>query len=389
MDRWSSGDPRRAGTAYGVNIVGCILGPLVAGFLLLPHLGERGALVVLAASLLLGILPAPIGATAGVRRPRSGVAILTVAAGAVAALVFLSRGYETAYPGAVTRRDSTATVTAAGQDRSSKVILVNGKGMTLLTPITKMMAHLPLAFRKTSPREALVVCFGMGTTYRSALSWGIETTAVELIPSVPGLMGYFHADGDALLRSPRGHVVIDDGRRFLARSSRMYDAIIIDPPPPVEAAGSSLLYSREFYEAARRRMTADGILQQWLPGGEPIVASTVLKTAMEVFPHVRVFSSIEGWGVHILASMRPIEIATAAELAARMPPEAARDLVEWGPFATPVEQYAHVLTNEIAPGAIVSRAPNAPVLVDDRPLNEYFLVRRLLAAWRTPAVESP
>ena len=32
VDRWSGGDPDRAGMAYAVNVVGCILGPLIAGF---------------------------------------------------------------------------------------------------------------------------------------------------------------------------------------------------------------------------------------------------------------------------------------------------------------------------------------------------------------------
>jgi spermidine synthase len=386
MDLWSAGDPRRAGTAYGFNIVGCILGPLVAGFLLLPSLGERGALVALAAPLLLGALLAPIGAAAGARRHRSAVAVIAVCAAAMGVVTLLTRGYETAYTDPVIRRDFTATVAAVGNDRDTKVIIVNGVGMTRLTPITKMMAHLPLAFRPKPPRHALIICFGMGTTYRSALSWGIETTAVELIPSVPGLMWYFHADGNALLHSPRGHIVIDDGRRFLERSSQLFDAVIIDPPPPLEAAGSSLLYSREFYEAAKRRMTPDGILQQWIPYGDTIVASAFLKAVMATFPHVRTFGSIEGWGVHILASAQPIPNASAQELADRLPPEAARDLVEWGPFARPVDQYAGVLEHEFPPQGLVGLYPDAPVLVDDRPLNEYFFVRRQLAAWRAPAI---
>src|SRR5262249_60948698 len=52
IDRWSLGNPDRAGTAYAVNVVGCILGPLVAGFWLLPQFGERPALVTLAVPLL-------------------------------------------------------------------------------------------------------------------------------------------------------------------------------------------------------------------------------------------------------------------------------------------------------------------------------------------------
>ena len=33
--------PDRAGRAYAVNVLGCILGPLLSGFILLPLVGER------------------------------------------------------------------------------------------------------------------------------------------------------------------------------------------------------------------------------------------------------------------------------------------------------------------------------------------------------------
>jgi len=55
--------------------------------------------------------------------------------------------------------------------------------MTALTPITKFMVHMPLAFHTTPPQSALILCFGMGTTVRSALSWGIETTAGGFSPA--------------------------------------------------------------------------------------------------------------------------------------------------------------------------------------------------------------
>ena len=152
-------------------------------------------------------------------------------------------------------RDRTATVLATG-DGMDKMLLVNGVGMTSLTPITKMMAHFTLSHLQQPPRNALIICFGMGTTFRSAMSWGIPVTVVELVPSVPKLFPYYHPDGAPLLASPRAHIVIDDGRRFLDRSNEKFDAIIIDPPPPLEAAASSLLYSRDFYSLAKQHMTS-------------------------------------------------------------------------------------------------------------------------------------
>ena len=48
VDRWSGGDPDRAGRAYAVNVAGCIAGPLLCGFLLLPQVGERWSVLLFA-----------------------------------------------------------------------------------------------------------------------------------------------------------------------------------------------------------------------------------------------------------------------------------------------------------------------------------------------------
>jgi spermidine synthase len=122
-------------------------------------------------------------------------------------LIFLTKDFATKYPRRIELRDHTATVIATGEGMH-KQLLVNGTGMTELTPITKMMAHLPLAFLPRAPKDALVICFGMGTSFRSMMSWGINVTAVELVPSVPKLFGYFHADGPRpadLTESTDGH----------------------------------------------------------------------------------------------------------------------------------------------------------------------------------------
>lgn len=377
VDRWSAGEPERAGLGYAVNVVGCLLGPLLAGFALLPLVGERSSLLVLAVPLL--ALGVAAGRAVRSGRTEQGPGRPWVVLGAAAAGVLLfaqSRGFESQFRGAVVRRDSTATVMAWRQGMHKR-LMVNGIGMTYLTPITKMMAHLPLALQEAPPRRALVVCLGMGTSFRSALSWGIEASAVELVPSVAGLFGYFHEDGPRLLESPRARVIVDDGRRFLERTRDTYDVVVIDPPPPVSAAGSSLLYSREFYEAVQRRLAPRGIVQQWIPGGEPAVMAAFARAFREAFPHVRVFFSIEGWGLHLLGSDAPIAPASAAVLAGRLPPEAAHDLVEWGPAATPAVQFSLVLDREIPIEAVLARAPGVPALRDDRPINEYYFLRQL------------
>jgi spermidine synthase len=192
------------------------------------------------------------------------------------------------------------------------------------------------------------------------------------------LFSFFHEDGDRLLQSPQSQIEIEDGRFYLERTRSQYDVVVIDPPPPVEAAASSLLYSREFYAAAKPRLRAGGILAQWLPNGDASVQASVAKALKESFPYVRVFPSIEQWGWHFLASESPIPHRTPAELAARLPPRAVADLLEWGPEDTADRQFAVVLHQEIPLDDLIRPSPGTPALQDDRPINEYYLLR----SWR-------
>lgn len=382
VDRWSRGNPNRAGRAYAVNAVGCILGPLLAGFVLLPAVGERWTLVVLALPFFgFGVWSLTSRGSARADESRRALGTLLAAASVASVLlVAFTRDFETLYPGARVRRDYTATSIAVGQGMGRQ-LLVNGIGMTVLTPITKMMAHMPMASLAAPPRNVLVLCFGMGTSFRSALSWNVPVTAVELVPSVPSLFSYFHADGDQLLRSPHARVVIDDARRFLERTPETFDVIIIDPPPPLEAAGSSLLYSTEFYRVALSHLRPGGILEQWLPGGDATVTSAFAQSLRHSFQDVRVFGSMEGWGYHFMASASPMARYPVSTLAGRLPPAAARDLIEWGPTLNVESQFQTVFGRERPIQDLIREDPSAPLLTDDRPVNEYFLLRRIAARW--------
>lgn len=383
VDCWSEGDPHRAGTAYAVNIAGCILGPLIASFCLLPWLSERLSTAALALPLFV------IAGLAAFYKPAEktltkagGSAKLKFVMAAIAAVVIVavSHDYGMQFPHRVVRRDYTATVIATGAGFDRK-ILVNGIGMTRLTPITKFIAHLPLAYMSRPPRNGLVICFGMGTSFRSMMSWGIPTTAVDLVPSVPRMFPYFFSDALELERSPRAHIVIDDGRRFLDGSAQNFDVIVVDPPPPVGAAGSSLLYSREFYSVIKRHLSRDGILQTWYPAGQGDDATTasVTKALVDSFPHVRAFWDLDArqriFGIHYLASMSPLPDTPSSVLASRMPPAAAADLVEWGPEKTAQKQFDLVVPHKLPLQALIGGAPQVPAMSDDRPVNEYYLLR--------------
>jgi predicted membrane-bound spermidine synthase len=375
VDRWSGGDPDRAGRAYAINVLGSILGPLVAGFAVLPWVGAHSGLGILALPLFAVGLFAARNRNGRSRRflKLAPMTLFGVSLAASAPLVLATNSFESVFEDRLELRDYTATVVATGEDMGRR-LLVNGSGMTVLTSLTKIMAHLPLSYLDQPPRKGLVICFGMGTSFRSMLSWGIQTTAVELVPSVPKAFGYYHDDGPALLKLPNAHVVIDDGRRYLERSNEQFDVIVVDPPPPIMAPTSSFLYSGEFYAVLKPHLRPGGIAQIWFPGGDDTVQASVAKALKASFPYVRAYRSIEGWGVHFLARMEPFPAIVDGKLPQTLPDGAAKDLSEWLATA-PQDILANALRREVSLDKLIEAAPTVPAIDDDRPINEYFYLR--------------
>jgi spermidine synthase len=370
IDRFGQGDATRAGRFYAINIAGAILGPLVAGYVLLPLFGIRWATIVLAFPLL--------AALTLIDRSQVGrrFVALTAAAFVAAVAIFVSRAYDdgSLYPRpAEVRRDYAASVVAYGTG-ISKQLLVNAVPITLMATDVKVMAHLPMALHGHA-RKALVICFGMGTTFRSLSAWGVDVTAVDLSPSVIESFGFFYPDASTILANSKNRTVVDDGRRYLMRTGEKFDVITINPPPPVEAAGSSLLYSVQFYDIARKRLAPGGILAQWLLSTEPRIAQSVALALEQSFPHVVAFRG--PLGLHFIASATPLIIPSADELVERMPQTARRDWVEWEAGKSAEAEARDVLSSRVSFASLLPRPDaNVPPLSDDRPYNEYFLLRR-------------
>ena len=375
IDRYARGNPAGAGLSYGINIAGGIIGPLVAAYLLLPTIGVRASLLLLSLPVFLLFISSVRSSVAPKPQARyaaAGFVVLFVVG------IAISRSYDDgtilkSVPHEI-RRDHVASVFAYGEGMR-KGLLVNGVGITHLTPITKIMAHLPLAVNGKA-QNILIICFGMGTTFRSAQSWGIDTTAVELSPSVAQSFGFFFANAPSVLANPKARIVIDDGRRYLMRSGRQFDVITLDPPPPVEAAGSSLLYSTGFYDVVKAHLAPGGILQQWIPGSEEKTLQAVARSLQNSFPYVMAFNSVENEGFHFLASMSPIPKLNPFEFAARLPAGAKADLLEWYPEVSAESMGKAILTREVSLSQILEGSRETQLVTDDRPYNEYFVLRR-------------
>jgi len=380
IDELSEGNPKVAGKAYAANTVGCIIGPLLAAYFLLPILGVRFSLIALSLPFIAYFVYYLRKLWAQNYKYAIFTALVTIALLVGSAGIFLSYEDSIFYRSAVIRRDYAATVISFGEGMKKR-LLVNGIGMTALTTITKFMAHVPLAIPGKKPESALIICLGMGTTFRSAASWGIRATAVELIPSVRDTFGFYFKDAHEILESPKVQIVIDDGRRFLKRTSEKFDIITIDPPPPVESSGSGLLYSEEFYQVLKDRLKEGGIVQQWIPGGDEMTIPAVTKAIHTVFPFVHIFHSFEGWGYHFFASTHSFDMPDIETFVCRLPAKATADFIEWEAGKNAGTLYKEMLKREVPIESILSPDVNFSV-TDNRPINEYFLIRRIHKKFR-------
>lgn len=375
IDTYSRGEPEKAGSAYAYNIAGCIVGPLIAGFAFLPMLSEPISIFLFSLPWLIVCIFSPSSKNFTLH-PAMKVMVISIVGIVMFFFVNAKQPYGYLHPQRILR-DHTATVIAGGRGLDKRLHINGGEGMTTLTPITKFMAHLPLASLSYKPKNAAVICFGMGTTFRSLLSWDIESTGVELIPSVPKLFEFYHSDANKILASPLAHIQIDDGRRYLSHTNKMFDVITIDPPPPIEATASSLLYSIELYSIIKKHLRAGGIMQQWLPNSDEQTQAAITRAIAESFNYVRAFKSVAGWGIHFLASDQPLPHLDATTLANKLSAKAKRDLTEWGPEDSAEKQFSALLKNEISPEILMAKYPHIPPIRDDLPINEYYLLRRL------------
>jgi spermidine synthase len=388
-----------AGLLLGANTLGAICGTFVVPFFLMPILTSPRAVVLLAAvNALMGFVLLWQSHSVRIRLRWAGRAV-GAAATAAAIVLMVVPNQLVADPltnhvnrdGSVvlsTAEDQVASVQAVehGGPKGSRMLYVAGTGMTVLTADTRMMAHLPLMIRPQS-KSMCVIAFGMGSTYRSALIDGLRVDAVELVPSVPGMFGDFYPDANQVRADPNGRIYIADGRNYVQLSTNMYDLLIVDPPPPMDSAGTGVLFSQEFYQAAKARLNSGGVMMEWEFSGQTVDEfRSHVKTFKSVFKHVTLsFGAADpAEGVMMLGSDDPISLTPQAMQSVLTKPGVVEDLS--GAIDSPEgvrtpDQWQRQVLNSlwISDAGVDEFSASGTLITDDHPYTEYDLLRRLLA----------
>ncbi len=388
-------DPARiaanAGRLLAANTAGAITATFAIPFFVIPLVGSPTAVALLAlvnVATAVALVASASGRSAltSVQRVGTGVAAAVVALAIVAGLVT---------PGAIVD-PSVARIKAAGaklfasqEDEIASVqagatvtpqLWVTGTAMTLLTVDAKLMPVLPLMMRPDS-KTALTVAFGMGSAFRGALIAGLKTEAIELVPTVPEMFRYFYPDAAQVLANPNGNVIITDGRNHVELTTERYDIIVTDPPPPIFSSGASVISSLEYYQAGHAILNPGGIMMQWVPYGATIDEFRAhVRTFRFVFPHVSMLFGPGAYGLYMMGSDQPMvfDDATIRQVLSR--PGILDDISS--AYDSPAHTVDAWVTRIgqlrwIADDQVDAFTGSGPLITDDHPLPEYFLLRRL------------
>jgi len=265
----SEGVARPLGDLSAANTFGGIVGALAAGFLGVPMLGVRGALLVAATAYI--VLAVALAPPASRWRLVACAALLAVVLfnPLRAPLVHLrptgdGRGAETLD---ATVEGPGGIVTVVRSDGDVQLRLDNSYvlGGSAAATNERRLGLVPLLLHP-APRRVLFIGLATGITASAGPALNIADTAVvELVPEVAAAARTHFAEWNAsLLDRPDVRLVLDDGRRYLAASDEQFDVIVSDLFVPWHA-GAGNLYSREMYAAVVRRLAPGGLFCQWLP----------------------------------------------------------------------------------------------------------------------------
>jgi hypothetical protein len=203
---------------------------------------------------------------------------------------------------------------------------------------------------------------------------------VDVNRTVFGFAPHFLAVNHGVARDPRARLVVDDGRNYLLTTAERYDVVTSEPMPP-HHAGVVNLYSREYYELARNRLTPGGFVVQWLPMHHLNLDESlqILKTVQDVFPETTLWLHSDT-GIIVARRDAPIRI-DLARVARALEPGRLRDELEELGIKTPLD-FARM--HALGPREIRTVTSSERAVTDDRPSLEYHPIRHPVPEFRGP-----
>jgi spermidine synthase len=348
-------DPARlVGGVYAANTVGAIVGSLAASFVLVAWIGSQHAQqVLIVASLVSALLVLAWGVVDQEKMSNTAQWLTTfgliLAAGAA---VLLARTVPEV-PGVLVAY-GRYTATRTGQDK----IIYKDEGMMASVAVSempngvlnyhnagkiqassqpedmrlqRMLGHLTTLVSGHAKQRVVVIGCGAGVTAGAvSIDPAVDyETIVEIEPLVPRVVStYFAQHNFDVVRNPKVHIEIDDGRHYVATLRGKFDALTSDPLDPW-VKGAAMLYTREFFEDVKAHLNPGGVVTLFvqLYESNTEAVKSEIGTFFEAFPNGMVFGNTNngvGYDLVLFGQLEPTKIDLDAIEARLKEPEYAK-----------------------------------------------------------------
>jgi spermidine synthase len=292
----------KAGNTFFSNTLGCVLGSLLTGFVLIPFVGMWNTTLLL---INLSLLIAIAFLLRGRRAARAQWISLLVVAAVANLLVFAdSKTFHAELKGSDLRTSAqgfdiiyyseglSGTVTAVERG-NYRGLFVDGQNVSGTDPVlladSKMLAHVPLLLAE-EPQSALTVGYGTGTTSGSMLLHDVDVYAVEIEEKIIDAAPLFREVNYASYADPDLDIVLDDARNYIATTDESFSVIVTDVTN-LKYKRNPYLYTQEYFEIMRDALSEDGVAAAWLQVGG--LSFNDLRTLIATFDSV--FAHTTAW----------------------------------------------------------------------------------------------
>ncbi len=310
------------GISYAANTLGAILGAFAGGFISIPLIGVQNTILV---AVVINLL---VGGFLVVVDPRSSSSARAALGLAVLFAVILIPFYTPCWDRYVLtsgvtiynenfkdlpldslrledmHRDemlyyregltSTISVQRTRKDyiywrTDGKIDGSNGDALTQL-----MIGYIGI-FLNPNAKQVAVIGLGTGMTAKALSAFPVDKIDVlEIEPAMVKTAAFFNEKNGKILEDPRVRVIQTDGRNYFLATRKRYDVISSEPSNPW-IAGVANLYTHEFYDVIKSKLSENGVFAQWFHNYSisPDDFRMVFRTFGESFPHVTLWGMKE------------------------------------------------------------------------------------------------
>lgn len=322
------------GRVFSVNTLGGVFGAFIAGYIFIPKLGLEYTFIIAAACNLAVALTVLVIYFGDFKKLVPNIVLIS---SAVALLVLLSyqkidhfttglyysmsnfdNRHEFENKIAENRKNQNilfadfglyGSIVIQETDTMNIELRVNGKvdASTHIygdVPTQLLLGYIPMLLHP-DPKEVAVVGLGSGITASAVCNFNInEVDVFEINPLVAEVNHYFNQHNRSVLDNNKVNLILADARNYMLASKKFYDVIISEPSNPW-LAGEGFLFTKEYYQIVRDKLSKDGVFMQWIGAYDFSVSDLkiMLNTINSVFPYIQIWSDRAGSDIYVIGSM--------------------------------------------------------------------------------------